>query len=258
MPVALSGDVPIHYEVDGDESKPTLVLHHGLASSAEDFLETGYVAGLAELRQLILIDGRGHGSSGKPHDPAAYAPQRQAEDVVAVLDDLGVAQADFVGFSMGGLVGWALGKYAPDRIRSYVIGGSAPYVPEGEFIRQLWSALKAGPSAVLAIFESGGPVPRGVRSRVQAIDIEAMKACFRSGTVVVDPLDAVPGTMKVPSLLIVGEEDFAFADGMQKCARQMPNATLVTLRSINHPQSFFRSDLTLPHIKAFLAKVDAQ
>jgi pimeloyl-ACP methyl ester carboxylesterase len=54
-------------------------------------------------------------------------PQRRAEDGLAVLDDLGVAQAHYVGYSMDGRIGYALAQHWLDRFRSLAIGGAAPY-----------------------------------------------------------------------------------------------------------------------------------
>jgi len=45
-------------------------------------------------------------------------------DVVAILDDLGIDKAIFWGYSMGGSVGLATGKYAPERFSALIIGGN--------------------------------------------------------------------------------------------------------------------------------------
>src|SRR5689334_1086407 len=137
MPDVQSAEIRIHYEVEGDG--PPLLLHHGLGCSGYDFVDFGYVAGMRG-RRVVWLDARGHGQSDKPHDPEAYAPQRMAQDVVAVLDDLDIEEADFFGYSMGGMIAFAVAKYAPDRIRSYVIGGASPY-PSDDTIRALWTAL---------------------------------------------------------------------------------------------------------------------
>ncbi|TIQ61153.1 MAG: alpha/beta fold hydrolase, partial [Mesorhizobium sp.] len=64
-----------------------LMLLHGLTESRESWHEAGYVEQfLQRERRLILVDCRGHGRSGKPHDPAAYSGRRRAADIIAVLD----------------------------------------------------------------------------------------------------------------------------------------------------------------------------
>ena len=70
---------------------------------------------------------RGHGKSGKPHDPASYG-LAVVDDVVRLLDHLGIAKAHIVGYSMGGVI---TGKFIvthPERVISAVFGASAPRV----------------------------------------------------------------------------------------------------------------------------------
>jgi pimeloyl-ACP methyl ester carboxylesterase len=227
-----------------------------LGGTGEDFVEVGYVEGLSGLRRLVRIDARGHGQSDKPDDPAVYTPERMVGDVVAVLDDLGVDQADYFGYSMGALMGFAVAKHAPDRIRSFVFGGAGPYPPPAETARMLWSGLKVGPDGLVQFATQDGLVPPGFEARLRANDFAALRAYFTSPGHADDPIDIVPATINVPSLVIVGEDDFNCA-AAQKCAQQMPAATLVVLPGLNHLTAFVRSDLMLPHIKAFLNNVDA-
>ena len=70
MPYANNAGVRVYYDVEG--SGPALLLAHGLGSSGEDWRELGYVAQLRDSCQVIMVDGRGHGSSDKPHDCLLY------------------------------------------------------------------------------------------------------------------------------------------------------------------------------------------
>jgi pimeloyl-ACP methyl ester carboxylesterase len=234
-----------------------LVLHQGLGCSGYDFVEFGYVEGLRGVRRTVCIDPRGHGQSDKPHHPAAYTPQAMAEDVVAVLDELDVEHADFFGYSMGALVGFALAKHAPNRITSFVFGGAGPYAPPDDTIRALWAALKNGPDGFVQFAKQDGPIPLTWEARIRANDFEALRAYFRSPGLADDPIDDVPSSIKAPCLLIVGDDDFNCA-AVQKCAEQIPTATLVVLPGLGHTTGLLRSDLTLPHIKAFLSQVDSR
>ena len=117
---AENNGVRIHYEVEGQG--PPLVLVHWASGSTQDRRMFGYVDALKDKYQLILIDMRGHGKSDKPHDPAAYDAETQVLDIVAVLDDLGIDKANYFGYSLGGRLGWAIAKYAPERLQSLIIG----------------------------------------------------------------------------------------------------------------------------------------
>src|SRR5215469_8555889 len=125
MPFANNRGVRIHYETTG-RGRP-LVLHHGTSGSGPDWADLGYVDALKSDHRLILVDARGHGLSDKPYDPAAYDLSLRASDVVSVLDDLYLRKADYVGYSMGGWIGFGLAKHAPARVNSFVIGAAHPY-----------------------------------------------------------------------------------------------------------------------------------
>jgi pimeloyl-ACP methyl ester carboxylesterase len=115
----------IAYEVVGDGAP--LVLLHGFTESHEIWREVGYVEGLQRSgRRLILIDCRGHGGSGKPHEPREYSALNCADDVVAVLDRLHIARTDVFGHSMGGAIGFALAALHPTRVRGLIVIGAHP------------------------------------------------------------------------------------------------------------------------------------
>jgi pimeloyl-ACP methyl ester carboxylesterase len=118
--------VRIYYEVEG-EGTP-LVLVHWASGSTKDWHMFGYVDTLEEDYQLILVDMRGHGQSDKPLDPEAYSAEIQVGDIIAVLDELGIDKAHYFGYSLGGRLGWAVARYAPERFHSIIIGGKTPAV----------------------------------------------------------------------------------------------------------------------------------
>lgn len=105
-----------------------VVLVHGYTANAEHkWFNTGVVDALKGNHRVIAIDCRGHGRSDKPHDPAKYGPQ-MAEDVVELMDHLGVETVHLHGYSMGGgIVTQVLARH-PERLITAAWGGSG--VPE--------------------------------------------------------------------------------------------------------------------------------
>lgn len=103
---------------------PTVVLHHGFASSATgNWVVTGVVDALtAAGRRVVAIDARGHGDSQKHHDPAYYGEDAMARDLVGLFDLLGLDRVDLVGYSMGGVVALVTAA-AGRRVRRLVVGG---------------------------------------------------------------------------------------------------------------------------------------
>ena len=90
MPFADHGGVRVHYRLEG-AGRP-LVLLHGFGGSSEQFYFLGWVPALRDRYRLLVMDGRGHGSSDKPHEPEAYRMDLRVGDVTAVLDHLGIDQ----------------------------------------------------------------------------------------------------------------------------------------------------------------------
>src|SRR4051812_16634279 len=117
-----SNGVKIRYVTAG-KGEPVVLLH-GWMSDAGMWgrLDTNPAAG--EYR-LIAVDLRGHGKSGKPHEPGSYGPE-MAEDVVRLLDHLGLPKANLVGYSMGAIVAGKVAATHPERVSSVVYGGQAP------------------------------------------------------------------------------------------------------------------------------------
>jgi pimeloyl-ACP methyl ester carboxylesterase len=216
---------------------------------------------LKEKYQLILIDVRGHGASDKPHKPEAYRMKTLAADIVAVLDQLKVRKAHFLGYSLGGHIGFALAKYAPERFHSMIIGGTHPYKPNAEEKAELESIIqryKKGKDAVIAEAEKrlGKKMTPTYRAQAMAADTEALVALLsseraRSQT---SSFEEVLPTMSMPCLIYVGEKDTGYS-GARKCAESMPNATFVSLPNLDHRGAGAQSSIILPYIIKFLDKL---
>ena len=99
-----SNGVRIRY-IDRGKGEPVVLLH-GNGGSLQGWIDAGIVANLDRDYRVIAFDARGHGKSGKPHDVSAYG-QQMGLDSIRLLDQLGIARAHFVGYSMGASI---LGK----------------------------------------------------------------------------------------------------------------------------------------------------
>jgi pimeloyl-ACP methyl ester carboxylesterase len=246
MPYAASQGARIYYEVEGEGSP--LLLHHGFTSRLRAWRQHGYVAALRGRHRLVLLDARGHGASDKPHDREAYRMPLRVADVVAVLDAAGVDRAHYLGYSMGGTVGFALARLAPERLRSLVVGGAHPYpATVSSFPEVDGSDSEAFARALEAAL--GEPLARETRAAALANDLRALAAAARA-----DALLGAP-SVPVPCLLFVGERDQRLADA-RRFAAETPGARLVTLPGLNHQEAMTRSDLVLPAVTAFLGEID--
>ena len=115
--------VALAYERHGEG--PAVVLVHGFGSSrSQNWKSTGWYSTLTEAGfSIVAMDCRGHGDSGKPHDPESYGHERMAEDVIAVMEACGLAQALICGYSMGGFIGLRLLAAHPERVIKLAIAG---------------------------------------------------------------------------------------------------------------------------------------
>ncbi|GAA4661858.1 alpha/beta fold hydrolase [Streptomyces youssoufiensis] len=126
MPYATAPDgARIAYQLEG-EGVP-LVLLAGQANS-HLWWET-VRADFHPARSTLTLDYRGTGDSDKPDTP--HSTELFAQDVIAVLDDLGIERADVYGTSMGGRVAQQLAARHPRRVGALVLGCTSPGGPHG-------------------------------------------------------------------------------------------------------------------------------
>ncbi len=83
---------------------------------------------------MLRYDTRGHGGSEAAAGP--YTFELLAGDVVGLLEGLGISKVHFVGLSMGGMIGQALGLVHPDRLLSLTLCDTAAANPPGS--REIW------------------------------------------------------------------------------------------------------------------------
>lgn len=248
MPFTERSGLRIHYEVEG--SGPPLVLQHGSAMSLEAWIQFGYVAGLKSQYRLVLIDGRGHGKSDKPHDVTAYALPLRVADITAVLDELGIRVAHYWGYSMGGWIGFGMAAYAPDRVRSLIIGGAHPYSDEAEAFRGINGTDSEAFITALEQFTGVRATPV-IREQILKNDLRALSAALQRR----DSLESFLPTITMPCFLYVGEDDPRLSK-VQACAKRLANVTFASMPNLNHVQTFGRSDLVLPKVSQFLESIE--
>ena len=99
MPYVVNKGVRIYYETEG-EGIP-LILQHGTSGSHRVWRDLGYAKELSKNYRLIMLDARGRGESGKSHEAEAYAFRQTVSDFVAILDDLSIEKAFYMGYSIG-------------------------------------------------------------------------------------------------------------------------------------------------------------
>ncbi|MFM8864809.1 MAG: alpha/beta fold hydrolase [Limnohabitans sp.] len=108
----------LHVRETGPRDAPVVVLLHGFASSLQTWDD--WAEGLEKTHRVVRLDLPGSGLS--PPDPANdYTDARSLQLLLALLDDLGVQRASWVGHSMGGRIAWTLAARHPERTERLVL-----------------------------------------------------------------------------------------------------------------------------------------
>lgn len=117
----------------GDAKLPVIAIH-GLTRNSADF---GAIAPeIAESgRRVLAVDVRGRGLSDPAPDPMTYQPAHYAKDILALLEQAGIARAIFIGTSMGGLITMALAAIRSKVIAAAVINDVGPEVAKEGLLR---------------------------------------------------------------------------------------------------------------------------
>jgi len=221
-------DVEIAYQEWGasENDGPPVVLHHGFVVDANtNWVAPGVVGALTSAgRRVIAPDARGHGRSGKPHDATSYGEDRMARDLALLVREIGEAEIDLVGYSMGAVVSLLYASSAKG-VRRLVVGGVGAGVVEcGGVDRRRVSnesiieALSA--EDPVAVGGSGASMFRALADALGA-DREALAAQARAvyrGGVDLQSINA-------RTLVLAGRED-PLADRPQLLADAIPGAEL--------------------------------
>jgi pimeloyl-ACP methyl ester carboxylesterase len=230
MPTVQSQGVPIHYEVIG-EGQPIVLVHGSASSFDRDWRRSSWVDFLVgEECNVIGLDCRGHGSSGKPHSPESYAGNHVPDDVLAVMDAAGVERAHIMGYSMGALVVLNLVARHAERFNSAVVGGTGLPRPTFDPHRRvaLAEALETADPATIS-------EPSALQLRQSAErrgnDLLALAALQRSERTQAD--QAALRRLELPLLVVAGEKDEVLASARQ-LAGAVAGAELVTLAGEDH------------------------
>jgi pimeloyl-ACP methyl ester carboxylesterase len=224
--IADDGVEIVYDEWGGPSDRPPVVLHHGFVADANvNWVMPGVVAALVDAgRHVVTVDARGHGRSGKPHDPARYGEARMSRDLRMLVDILGPAEFDLVGYSMGAIVALITATDEP-RLRRLAIGGVGAGVAElgGVDTRvldnaKLVAAFQADDPATIA-----DPETAGFRAFADMIGGDRRALAAHAQVVHAEPIAL--DRIAVPTLVLAGDAD-PLAARPQVLADAIPGARL--------------------------------
>ena len=135
-------DVKVHYKTAGS-SNHVLILLHGFGAST--FTWHKVMAPLAQNYTVIAYDRTGFGYTGRPmpgewSGNSPYSPLSQVEQLIALMDTLGIDKAVLVGSSAGGITAALTAVYYPERVNALILVAAAIF--QGGPPRWLSTALR--------------------------------------------------------------------------------------------------------------------
>jgi pimeloyl-ACP methyl ester carboxylesterase len=224
-----AGLVELAYLDEGDGDP--IVLVHGFASNKEvNWVQPGWVATLTRAgRRTIALDNRGHGASTKLYDPVLYHSDLMADDIRALLDHLGLARADVMGYSMGARNTAFLALAHCERVRSAILGGLGIRLVEGVGLPESIALALEAPS----VDDVTDPQERTFRIFADQTksDRLALAACIRGSRQSLSPSDAA--RIAVPTLIAVGTKD-KVAGSPHELAALVPGARAIDIPDRDH------------------------
>ena len=219
----------------GGPPSGTVVLVHGFATNRdENWKRLGwYTAFTRKGFRVLAFDHRGHGESDKPHDAEAYERTVMAGDIFALMDHVGVGQADLMGYSMGARLSLEAALTHPDRVGNLMLGGiGGRMLPGAETgpvpTMTMAQAMEAEDPSVIT-----EATLKGFRQFAdqQGEDRLALAACSKGQGAPVD-VEAL-ATLNLPVLVVAGSRD-QLAGDPQALANVIPGAKSVTLPGVDH------------------------
>lgn len=221
----MTGTVELAYDVHGPtgasadggatgegEGAPTAILLGSLGASRD--MWDPQVEALSESARIITVDLRGHGESPAP--VGEYSMTDLADDVLALMDSLGIDSAHIVGLSLGGAVAQTIALDHPERLRTLTLISTAPKFGETDAWLDKAENVHANGTGVLAdtvvgnwftdeCFAENPQLPARFADGIRATSDEGYAGCCHA-IAGFDTREQL-GDITVPTWVIAGEED---------------------------------------------------
>jgi pimeloyl-ACP methyl ester carboxylesterase len=239
MPWQYIHGLEIYYEVSG--SGPPVMLIHGLGSSLQDW--ENQIPILSKKFQVITVDLRGHGKSGRHTGP--FTITQFAEDTAALLGKIGAEPVNLVGISMGGMVAFQLSLDCPDLVEKLVVVNTLPEVNlsslrarweigQRYFLTRLLGMRLTGRILSRRVFPDFGheELRNKFAFRWAQNDPDVYMATVRGilGWSVQERL----GSIQCPTLVVAGENDFIPLEAKKSFMRQIPESMMKVMPGSGH------------------------
>jgi 3-oxoadipate enol-lactonase len=206
--------IQFNVSISGQSDRPVVVLSHSLCTTLSMWddqmaiLETDF--------RVLRYDTRGHGASEAPM--GAYTLEQMGDDVIGILNSLGIEKVTWVGLSMGGMIGQSVALNYPERIEKMILSSTAALM--GQQLQPVWQdrisrAQNLGMSSLVeetlerwfspGYLEANPPPVDRIRQQILATPVTGFVGCSEA----IRHLDYLENLSQIdkPTLIIVGEDD---------------------------------------------------
>jgi pimeloyl-ACP methyl ester carboxylesterase len=247
----------LYYEMHGT-GRPLVLLHGGLGGIG---MLAHVLPMLAETHEVIAVELEGHGRTALLDRALSF--EQMADDLAALIQQLGVDKADLTGYSLGGAVALNAASRHPQAVRKLVLV-SAPFKSDAWYpeVRAGMKALNAEAAKAMA-----GSPPHQAYIGVAPRPEDWPELVTRTGQLVGQDYDwsQAVAALKAPTMIVFGDADsirpahavefFELLGGGKADAgwdgSNMPSSRLAILPGTTHYNSFV-SPMLVPMITSFL------
>jgi pimeloyl-ACP methyl ester carboxylesterase len=241
--------IEIDYEVTG--TGPVVLLGHGYGSTHHMWDDQHRA--LADRWRVVSWDMRGHGETDSPSDPKQYSAALIVADMRALLQHLGVERAIIGGLSLGGYVSLAFALAHPEMTQALVICDSGPGYRNAE-ARAQWNQRAQERAASLeskgldALTRRSKETQQAVHRSAQGLAHAARGMLSQEGSQVIDGLASI----RVPTLVIVGDQDQPFVAPSEYMAKKIAGARLAVIPGAGHSSNLDQPEIFNRVLREFL------
>lgn len=267
--IAVNG---VRYAVTVDGAGPAIILLHGFTGSAATWQP--FIPTLAERHRVVAIDLVGHGRTEAPNIRRPRQMELVAVDLVAILDHLGIDQAVWLGYSMGGRVALYIAVTRPERVAALIAVGASPGIADPAARADRVRSDEALADAIeregieafvdrwerLPLFASQARLPAQVRAALRRQRLANSPAGLANslrgmGQGAQEPLLDRLSSVATPVLLIAGDEDDKFQRLNAAMAERLARAESRIIKGAGHAAHIEQPDQFLQAVETFLASI---
>lgn len=252
MPFLDRGGVPIYYETHGEG--PAILLTHGYSATSQ--MWRPQIDALSREHTLILWDMRGHGRSGSPSSADAYGERATTEDMAALLDELGFAKAIVGGLSLGGYMSLAFQVDFPERVEALLVIDTGPGFRR-DAGRDEWNRTAMAQADALeergfeALQGRSAEMAMAQHDSVDGLIMAARHMLTQRNARVIESLPHI----RVPTLVVVGENDTPFLAATDYMAGKIPGAEKAIIQDAGHAVNLDQPEAFNQVVTTFISAV---